>query len=250
MLSTVTKVGQVLDVFTPARPEWGVTEVAGQLGIAKSNAHELLASLASIDLLQRTPRARYRLGWRVLAMAGGLTEATLLRRHAPPHLDSLARRGGQTTHLAVWDGREMFFMAQGTAVGGVDHPRARPGAFIPAHATASGKVLLGLLPWAEAIAKVGRDGFQALTPATITDEAILREEVERAKVNGFATAREEAVACISSLAVPVPGPEGQVIAALGVSMKTEMLAGYLHHHLRTVTATAAGLGRSLRQPAA
>lgn len=250
MLSTVTKAGQVLDVFTPERPEWGVTEVATQPGLSKSNAHELLASLASIDLLQRTPRARYRLGWRVVAMAGGLAEATMLRKHAPPHLDWLARRGGQTAHLAVWDGREMFFVAQGTAIGGVDQRRARPGALIPAHATASGKVLLGLVPWPEAIAKVGRDGFRALTPATITNEAVLREEVERAKVDGFATAHEETVARISTVAVPVPGPDGHVIAALGVSMKTEMLVGYLHHHLRTMASTAAELGRALRQPAA
>jgi DNA-binding IclR family transcriptional regulator len=124
MLGTVTKAGQVLDVFTPECPEWGVTEVADRLGLSKSNAHELLASLASIDLLQRTPRARYRLGWRVVSMAGGLAEATLLRKHAPPHLEALACRGGQTTHLGVWDGREMFFVAQSTAKGGVDHPRA------------------------------------------------------------------------------------------------------------------------------
>jgi IclR family pca regulon transcriptional regulator len=111
-------------------------------------------------------------------------------------------------------------------------------------------VLLGSAPWSEAIAKVGRDGFLALTPATITDEGVLRAEVERAKVDGYAVAHEETVAGISTLAVPVPGPKGHVIAALGVSMKTEMLVGYLHQHLRSVVTAAAGLGRSLRQPAA
>lgn len=247
MLGTVAKAGQVLDVFTPERPEWGVTEVAGHLGFSKSNAHELLASLAAIDLLQRAPGGRYRLGWRVMAMASGVTEARLLRRHAPAHLETLARRGGQTTHLAVWDGREMFFVAQATAAGGVDDPRARPGAVIPGHATATGKVLLGLVPWSEAIVKLGRDGFPPLTSATITDEEVLREQVERALRDGYAVAREETVTGVSSIAVPVRGPDGHVIAALGVSMRPGLLAGYLHRHLRTMTETACRLGRSMRE---
>lgn len=247
MLGTVAKAGQVLDAFTPERPEWGVTELACHLGFPKSNAHELLASLAAIDLLQRAPGGRYRLGWRVVAMAGGHAEATLLRKHAPAHLGALARCGGQTAHLAVWDGREMFFVAQATAVGGVDNPRARPGAVIPGHATATGKVLLGLMPWSEAIVRLRYDGFPPLTSATITDEEILREEVEGALRNGYAVAREEAVVGVSSIAVPVSGPAGHVIAALGVSMRPGLLAGYLHRHLRTMTETAGRLGRSLRE---
>ncbi|MBO9350968.1 MAG: helix-turn-helix domain-containing protein [Thermomicrobium sp.] len=42
MLQTVQKAAQVLRLFTPHQPEWGVTEVAAALEIPKSGAHALL----------------------------------------------------------------------------------------------------------------------------------------------------------------------------------------------------------------
>src|SRR4029079_10352180 len=58
MLEKLTRRGRVLGLFTPERHEWGVTAVAVELGIAKSQAHELLASLCEIGLLHRE-RGRY-----------------------------------------------------------------------------------------------------------------------------------------------------------------------------------------------
>src|SRR4051812_50046169 len=72
MLSTLGRAAKVLDLFTVEAPEWGATAVAHELQIAKSQAHELLASLAVGGLLQRVGMGRYRLGWRVVAPNAGL----------------------------------------------------------------------------------------------------------------------------------------------------------------------------------
>ena len=53
MLSTLGRAAKVLDLFTVDAPEWGATAVAHELQIAKSQAHELLVSLAVGGLLQR-----------------------------------------------------------------------------------------------------------------------------------------------------------------------------------------------------
>ena len=62
MLGTLARAGAVLDLFTTEEPEWGVTATAQRLGIGKSLADDVLASLAGIGLLQRVGHGRYRLG--------------------------------------------------------------------------------------------------------------------------------------------------------------------------------------------
>ena len=46
MLNTVKKIGPVLELFTPERPEWRMTEIARALDMPKSSAHSLVTTLA------------------------------------------------------------------------------------------------------------------------------------------------------------------------------------------------------------
>jgi DNA-binding IclR family transcriptional regulator len=64
MLNTVKKIGPVLELFTPERPEWRMTEIAQALARPKSSTHSLLTTLVDIGLLSVTHRGRYRLGSR------------------------------------------------------------------------------------------------------------------------------------------------------------------------------------------
>jgi len=246
-LGTLSKAGLVLDLFIGEQAEWGVRELALRLGLSRSTAHSLLASLEAINLLQRTPQSRYRLGWRLLQLAGGITEAPVLRRVAPPRMRALTERGGESTHLAVWDGREMFFFARACSPTGVAVPQAAPGMTLPAHATASGKVLLSHLP-NEASLRGMLDGeLIRLTHATVTDPSVLWQQVGEARHNSVATSIDEVVDGISSVAVPVRGADGRVVAALGVSMLSGRLEGYLAEHARRVVATAEALSADVRR---
>jgi len=246
-LGTLSKAGQVLDLFMEDKADWGVRELALRLGLSRSTAHSLLSSLEAINLLQRTASGRYRLGWRLLQLAGGIMEAPILRRVAPPYLKALSREFGQSTHLAVWDGREMFFFARSVAPGGVAVEQARPGTTLPANATASGKVLLGHLPNEGALSAMLTGDLVRLTPRTIVDEGRLWQEVSLSREREFALSRDEVVEGVSSFAVPVRGSDGRVIAALGVSMTSENLDPYLHRHLRQVRSAAKRLSGDVRE---
>jgi hypothetical protein len=99
MPASVHKAALVLDLFSVERPDWGPTEVADELRIAKSTAHALLGELTSVGLTERLPCGRYRLGWRTLGLAqtklatSGYREAITptapagepLRRDGPHH---------------------------------------------------------------------------------------------------------------------------------------------------------------------
>jgi hypothetical protein len=41
MLTTIQKIGPVLELFTVERPEWRMSEIARELGTPKSSAHSL-----------------------------------------------------------------------------------------------------------------------------------------------------------------------------------------------------------------
>lgn len=245
MLTTIVKTGQVLELFKAERPEWGVTELALTLNLPKSNVHDLLSSLASIGLLQRTSDSRYRLGWRVMSMAQGVTDASTLRKHAPRFLQNLARLTGETTHLAVWDGQHLMFVGRALAENGLVHPHARYGSAIAAYATASGKVLLSELQWDEVIKHAAIDGFVQRTPSTITDFETLKGQLAEVSMQGFATNLEEADEGTCALAVPVRGSNGRVIAALGVSTTPDRFDALRARHTQAIIRTSAGLSAAI-----
>lgn len=246
-LGTLGKAGRVLDLFVTEKPEWGVREVALRLEMSRSTAHDVLASLAAIQLLQQTRESRYRTGWRVLQLAGGVTEASVLRHAAPARMRELADAGGQSTHLAVWDGREMFFFARAASAMGVTVSAATPGTTLPAHATASGKVLLGQLANKSVLNRTLADRLTRLTPATIVDPARVRADVETARHRGIATSSGETVDGVDALAVPLYGSDGTVVAALGVSMESGRLERYLERHGRQVATTAAAISAAVKR---
>src|ERR1700685_4045418 len=103
MLGTVGKASRVLDLFTTERPEWGVTETADALGIPRSSAHDLLATLADTGLLRPAECNRYRLGWKLLTLSSTMLDTSDVRTHARPVMRQLVKKLGATTHLAILD---------------------------------------------------------------------------------------------------------------------------------------------------
>ena len=120
MLRTLSRATTVLDLFTVDDPEWGATAVAHELQIAKSQAHELLVSLAVGGLLQRVGAGRYRLGWRIVALNAVLVETSDLLRLVAPEMRALVGRYGETVHVAVWDGRPVCIDARSGRLTHVD----------------------------------------------------------------------------------------------------------------------------------
>lgn len=86
-------------------------------------------------------------------------------------------------------------------------------ATLPAHATALGKAVLAFSP-PDAVEHVIRHGLRRYTPATITSAAALRHTLKVSKLRGMAVAHGELVAEQATVAAPVFGHGGEVLAAL------------------------------------
>jgi DNA-binding IclR family transcriptional regulator len=247
MLLTVKKIGPVLDLFTVERPEWGVTEVAERLGTAKSSAHALLVSLADVGLLACTSQSRYRLGWRFLDLGETLKASLDLRGSALPLMRALVTRHRETVQLAVLDRGRVLFVERLEGTHPVRFAGAPVGARWPAHATASGKVLLAPRPRGEVERIACTEGLEALTARTHTALEPLLAELEDVRASGLAVDIEESVPGVSSIAAPVHLERGVTVAALSVAVPTSRYGAYGEVLSRAVAETAAALSRSLRR---
>ncbi|AFV77452.1 IclR family transcriptional regulator [Thermus oshimai] len=218
MLGTVQKVGEVLELFTREHPEWGVTEVARALGIPKSSAHALLATLSQIGLLKRGREGRYRLGFRVLALAHVLLSTSSWREEARKAMEELVARFGETTHLAVLECGRVVYVEKLEGTRAVKVATTGIGVELPAHCSAVGKVLLAHRPWEEVLSIVEARGLPALTPNTITTLDELKTELQAVRERGYAYDIEEAVPELCCVAAPIRDHTGEVIAALSLSV--------------------------------
>lgn len=226
MLGTLEKARAVLDLYTTERPEWGVSEVARQLGMPTSSAHALLASLAGMGFLHRTLAGRYRLGFGLLALTQVLLENTPWREVAQEEMARLAQTCGETLHLAAFDGGQIVQVAgvPGRLPGSVRLPRV--GTVLPAHTSASGRVLLAGRPREAVEAVLGAAGGPRLT----WDE--LEAELDRVRTDGSAREVSADIPGVCSLAAPVRNHNGEVIAAVAFSVPADRLHDQ-EGHLRT-----------------
>jgi DNA-binding IclR family transcriptional regulator len=134
---SVRRASDVLELFSVERPYWGPTEVAAEVGCAKSSAYELLRELARAGLLERMACGKYRLGWRLAGLARTMLQTTGHSSTVVPVAHELARQLGESVHVAALDRDRVLYVASVVPAGGVTAPRAP----VAAELTPLGQVL-------------------------------------------------------------------------------------------------------------
>jgi DNA-binding IclR family transcriptional regulator len=230
MLSAVQSSGEVLDLFTPESPEWGATDAARALGIAKSQAHRLLSSLASVGLLERGASRRYRLGWRSLALASVMLATSDLIREALPIMRSLHERFGLEVVLGVWD--------RGCVLTLEPHASPMIERRDPRVCVALSTVLLAGRPAAE-IEAASHTCHQTAPHGTGPNELLAR--LEHVRAGGLVGDFEHGEAGSSHLVAPIIDATGVVIAALSVHAPTPSWHVHKDEFVRGLRAAAVRL---------
>jgi DNA-binding IclR family transcriptional regulator len=196
--------------------ELGVTEIADRLNVHKSTAFRLLGSLEQHRLVEQLgERGKYRLGFGIVRLAGATTARLDLAREGGPVCRQLAGEINETVNIAVMDAGAAVNITQEQGSAAVT-AQNWIGQRTPLHATSSGKVLLA---WADAdaLAAVLKAGLERRTPATITDPEALRAELDRIRQRGWACTIEELETGLNTVAAPVRGADGSVVAGLSAS---------------------------------
>ena len=203
--------------------ESSVTEIAAQLGVHKSTAFRLLATLEGHRLVEQiNDRGRYRLGVGNLRLAGATTARLDVVSEARPLTRQLAADTGETVNITVRSDESALYLDQ-VAGSSALQSHNWVGQRIPLHATSNGKVLLSELSqheFDEALPHLPR-----FTEHTITSVARLREELDGVRRRGYALAVDELEVGLTAAAAPIRSAHGDIIASMSISGPTFRLTG-------------------------
>jgi DNA-binding IclR family transcriptional regulator len=219
MSESVRAVDRALDVllcFNKETPELTMTQIADQVGIHKSTAHRLLATLENRRFVHRDANTGvYRLGIRLLQMAYLTLEQSDLRLLAVPFMHQLCDKYEENIDLTVLDGADVVFI---NILEGPHRVKlaAAIGQRLPAFATASGKAILGFLP-EKSVRRIIEQGMPQLTPFTLSTREKLFNNLKTVRELGFSISEQELEEQINAVAAPVLDQAGQPIASIAVA---------------------------------
>lgn len=211
----------LLEALARSRQPCGVSELARQLQLTKSNVHRLLGTLVDLGYVANVGASgRYEVTLKLWELGAQVLEKLDVKRVAVEAMEKLAAVTGETAHLSVLDQGEVVYIDK---VEGPQPVRAhsQTGSRAPAHCVATGKVLLAHAGSAT-INLVARN-LRAYTERTITDRVQLRAELKRAVDNGYAINRGEWREGVFGMAAPIKDARGVVIAAIGISGPADRL---------------------------
>lgn len=229
LLQSLTRGLEALDYLREHRDPVRLTEVAGALGVDKSNAAHVLKTLTAAGYAEQDAHRRY--GATAKAAHGERRQHSLeaivaVKEAWRPALDRLVAATGECAHLAVLVGARVWYIdkVDSPLPLKVDHPI---GSLAPLHCTALGKAFLAFghaEPPSELV---------AYTPHTLTTKQALAADVARIRRLGYAVDDEEFTPGIRCVARPVYDESGFMIAVVGLSGPS----------VRVNTARLAELGR-------
>ncbi|WP_435064389.1 IclR family transcriptional regulator [Halobaculum sp. EA56] len=192
----------------------GVTDLASELGLAKSTVHGHLSSLRDHGLVVRRD-GEYHLGLEFFSYGQYVRSERDVYGAAQPALEDLAEESGESSWLMTHEhGRVMVL--DGRATGPEINVDSLVGSWANMHANSGGKAILAHLPTEEVDRIVDRYGLPAMTDATITDRDELDEELAGIRERGFALNMGEDLRGIHAVGVPLFA-EGTVRGALAVA---------------------------------
>lgn len=225
-----------------AEPDLGVAAIGRRLGVAKSTAHRMLGTLRAKGYVQLVPEQKsYRLGMRLHELGELVASRNQLRDHALPLLEVLRNQTGETAHLAVPEGGQMFYVERLESYQGLRFS-SRVARLRPIHLTSSGKAVAAFNP---VVAKAAIDqGFEVRTPRTIRSKAQFLRCLAETRERGYAFSVEEDEPGLASVAAPVFDRTRTARAALSVAGPVTRIAGeHTEQMARRVLAAARQLSR-------
>lgn len=241
--TVTTRVLALLDAFTAERPELTLTEISRRTGMPLSTTHRLVGELAGWGALERADDGRYRIGLRLWEVGALAPRGLGLRESAMPFLEDLYAVTKQNVQLGVLDGTEVVYLERLSGRGAVN-VITRVGGRLPLHATGVGLVLLAHSS-TELQEQVLAGPLQRFTNKTISHPDELRRVLAEVRRTGVAVSDRQIELIALSVAAPVRGRRGDVVAALSIVVPSEHDS---RAYVPVVRAAARGISRVLGAP--
>ncbi|MGQ2998400.1 IclR family transcriptional regulator [Variovorax sp.] len=201
-----------------------LADLAAQLGLPKGTAHRICTQLLATGFLARDLDERsFVVGPALRQLAFDTLNHGSVRGLRHEVLAALVQEVGETCNLTTLDGARVLYLDRVEAQWPL-RLTLDVGSHVPLHCTASGKLFLAQMPKKARDAMIDGLPLPRMTASTLTDPAALRAECDAIAQDGFSRDREEFMAGLVAVAVPVRDAAGEVRAALAVHAPTARMS--------------------------
>lgn len=209
---------KVIEVMGQGASRQTLGEIADAVALPRTAVRRFLMTLIDLSFV-KTDGKHYWLTPRVLRLGLSYLATLPFWRQAQVTLEELCARMHQSCALSVLDGEDIVYVQRQHA------KRILPvspslGSRLPAHAVSMGRVLLAGLPDEELQDYLKTATIKPLTSATVVDRRALKQQILKAREQGYAWIEGELDESICGLAVPVRDKDGVAIAAVNVSLRS------------------------------
>jgi IclR family transcriptional regulator, pca regulon regulatory protein len=210
---------RILSLFDEQHPSWRVSDLATVTGLPMPTVYRVVMTLASEGYLDHLPTGDYRPGVRTLTLGTAALRSLDFVSIATPKLRDLGQRTGETVNLAVLNGDRVLYLIR-LRNSDLVTANIQVGSTLPAVHTSIGKLLLAHLPEADLEARITDASFAANSgPNAKVSLAELRTELGPIRDQGWAMQDEELAYGLRSVAGPVTGPDGRVLAGVNLAVQ-------------------------------
>lgn len=205
----------VIRAFDAEHPRLTLSDVARSTGLTRAAARRFLLTLVELGYV-RTDGRLFSLRPRILDLGYAYLSSLGLPEVARPHMEALVAQVHESCSVSVLDGDEVVYVAR-VPTKRIMTVGISVGTRFPAYATSMGRVMLAAQPaeWLDRYLATAR--LRPLTRRTVTDPAKLRAILTKIATQGYALVDQELEEGLRSLAAPIHGDNGAVVAAVNVS---------------------------------
>ena len=238
----------VIQVFSREHPALTLSDVARLAGTSRATARRILLTLERLGHVRSDGR-RFSLTPRVLSLGWAYLSTLDLTELAVPLMKELVSTTGESSSIATLDLPDVVYVAR-VPTQRIMSITLSVGTRLPASATSMGRVMLADLPGDELDAFLAGGALRPFTERTVSDPDGIRRAIDEVREQGWAMVDQELELGLRSIAAPLRGADGRVLAALNVSAAAsrvsldDMRARFVPALLSTAEAISTALGRT------
>ncbi|HUH76618.1 MAG TPA: IclR family transcriptional regulator [Devosia sp.] len=207
---------RLIEALAQSETPRGVTDLATELSLTKSNVHRLLTTLQVHGYVRQVPVfSTYELTTKIWELGSQTIRRMGLLKIARPAMLKLAEKTTETVHLSILDDTEVVYVDK---IESPHHIRAHTsvGSRAPAWAVATGKAMLAQMP--DAYLERFDGQFHKFTETSKASLAELRQDLEVIRRDGYCEVYHgEWREGIAAVACAILDSSNKLVGAIGVS---------------------------------
>jgi len=205
----------VIRAFDTETRRLTISQISVRTGLARAVVRRCLYTLEALGYVLAASDG-YSLAPKTLSLGDAYLSSTPLIAHAQPALDEVSALLLESSSLSILDSDQVLYVAR-AATQRIMSVALHVGSRLPAYCTSMGQVLLASLAAEQRNGYFERVPLVPHTRHSITSRAQLLRVLDSVKAEGVAIVDQQLEIGLRSIAVPVRGRHGEVVAAINAS---------------------------------